>query len=143
VTSVIICESCSVAMKKTSDFHSCCSSSFLVCAFIYLRSDPFSSILSFGHHRPSGAQDSSPACLVLDLACSDFSGSEIFRSDRLDLSSGLICFCHCFFRARIGLWVQSSLGSPFVWFPRLAQAMIPHFSFFCCSFLFPLRSPSF
>jgi hypothetical protein len=51
---------------------------FLVCAFICHRSDPFSSILSFGHHRPSGDQDSSPACLVPYLACSDFLGSEIF-----------------------------------------------------------------
>jgi hypothetical protein len=113
---------------------------FLVCAFICHRSDPFSSVLSFGHHRPSGAQDSSPACLVPDLACSDFLGSKIFHWDRLDLSSGPIFFCHCFSRARIGLWIRSLLGSPFVWFPRLTQATIPRFSFFYCNFLFPLRS---
>jgi hypothetical protein len=136
---MVVCESCSCAMKKTSDFQSWCSSSYW-CAFICRTSDPFSSILSFGHHRPPGAQDSSPACLVPDLACSDFSGSEIFRSDCLDLSSDPILFCHYFSSARIGHWVGSSLGSPFVWFPRLAQAAIQRFSFFCCSFLFPLRS---
>jgi hypothetical protein len=45
---------------------------FLVCDFICHKSDPFYSILSFGQHRPSDAQVSSPACLVPDLACSDF-----------------------------------------------------------------------
>jgi hypothetical protein len=49
-------------------------------------------------------------CLVLDLACSDFLGSEIFRWDRLDLSSGPIFFCHYFSHARIVHWVRSSFG---------------------------------
>jgi hypothetical protein len=35
-------------------------------------------------------------CLVLDQACSDFLGSKIFGSDRLDLTSGLI-FLSLFF----------------------------------------------
>jgi hypothetical protein len=90
MTSIVVCELCSVAMKEISDFLLLVFIPFLLCAFIYRRSDPVFPALILGYGRSQASSRIDPArspFRLLGLSLRDLVSVLLVRPDLFTVST--------------------------------------------------------